>query len=518
MARRRKNKLCHVEANDIKRITGMGNFKCVFSAAQENELVEHIKLMESRLFGLTRFDVRRLAYDLAQKNNLPHKFNDKERCAGEDWLSGFMQRHPDLSLRKPEATSAARAMGFNKAAVSKLLANLTVCMEKHQFPSTRIYNVDERGLTTVPNTQPKVLAQKGRRQVGTLASAERGQLVTAEICFSAAGQYIPPLLIFPRMRMKEELLDGAPPGTIAICHPSGWMQSEIFVQWLKHFIQFTKPSKEEPVLLLLDGHATHVKNLEVIDLARQRGVIILYFLPHCTHRLQPLDVSFMGPLSTFYSQEMKMWLLNHPGRVVTQFQVAKLFGLAYARSATIQNAISGFRKTGICPFNANAFGDNEFAAAETSNRAEEQELEQECRAEMTNTPQHQGPTCSSFTVSPVDVIPVPHYQRPTSTRRKGKSAIITDSPYKNELENFNSSSKGVKRKLQLASGSSEVDINCDSDTTPCLLCKEPYSATSKSDGWVKCRNCGKWAHEGCTGWEEDELDVFVCVPCLRKRK
>ncbi|KAJ4431997.1 hypothetical protein ANN_20611 [Periplaneta americana] len=198
----------------------------------------------------------------------------------------------------------------------------------------------------------------------------------------------------------------------------------------------------------------------------------------------------MGPLSTFYSQEVKMWLLNHPGRVVTQFQVAKLFGLAYTRSGTIQNNISGFRKTGICPFNANAFADSEFVAAETSNLAQ-QEPQQERRAETTAH----------------SINPIPNYSRPTSTRRKEKSAIITDSPYKNELENFNSLSKEVKRKLQLASGSSEVDINCDSDTTPCLLCKEPYSATSKSDGWVKCRNCGKWAHEGFTVWE---VDVFVC--------
>ncbi|KAJ4431996.1 hypothetical protein ANN_20610 [Periplaneta americana] len=140
-----------------------------------------------------------------------HKFNDKERCAGEDWLSAIL----------PEATSAVRAMGFNKTTVSKFFENLTVCMEKHKFLPTRIYNVDETGLTAVPKTQPKVLAQKRRRQVGTLVSAERGQLVTAEIGFSAAGQYIP-LLIFPRI-MMEELLDGAPPGTIAICHPSGWM-------------------------------------------------------------------------------------------------------------------------------------------------------------------------------------------------------------------------------------------------------------------------------------------------------
>ncbi|KAJ4440994.1 hypothetical protein ANN_10843 [Periplaneta americana] len=158
-------------------------------------------------------------------------------------------------------------MGFNSVAVSKFFDNLSTCLEKYNFTPDKIYNVDETGLTTVPKTQSKIIAQKGRKHVGALTSAERGQLVTAELCFSAAGHYIPPLIIFPRIRIKDELLDGAPPGTITQCHPSGWMQADIFLQWMKHFIQHSAATKESPVLLLLDGHATHVKNLTFIDLA-----------------------------------------------------------------------------------------------------------------------------------------------------------------------------------------------------------------------------------------------------------
>lgn len=32
--------------------------------------------------------------------------------AGEDWAYHFMQLHPEISLRKPEDTSGARAYGF----------------------------------------------------------------------------------------------------------------------------------------------------------------------------------------------------------------------------------------------------------------------------------------------------------------------------------------------------------------------------------------------------------------------
>lgn len=95
---------------------------------------------------------------------------------------------------------------------------------------------------------------------------------------------------------------------------------------------------------------------------------MLCFPAHCTHRMQPLDVCFYGPLKTFYNQEYAIWLKNHPGRVITQNQIGELFTSAYGKAATIRNATSGFLKTDICPFNQNIFPDDFFEAAETTDR------------------------------------------------------------------------------------------------------------------------------------------------------
>lgn len=48
--------------------------KCVFTDELEGMLVEHVKTMESRLFGLTKTDLRRLAFQLAERNNLNHLY------------------------------------------------------------------------------------------------------------------------------------------------------------------------------------------------------------------------------------------------------------------------------------------------------------------------------------------------------------------------------------------------------------------------------------------------------------
>ena len=98
---------------------------------------------------------------------------------------------------------------------------------------------------------------RGRRQAGALTSAERGTLVTVEICMSATGSYVPPLFVWPRVRMKPELMNGAPSGAISACHKSGWMQLSIFSTWFGHFIKVAGASQDNKVLLILDGHSTH---------------------------------------------------------------------------------------------------------------------------------------------------------------------------------------------------------------------------------------------------------------------
>ena len=75
-------------------------------------------------------------------------------------LTGFLRRHPDILLRKPEATSAARALGFNDVAVSKLFDLLTQVIDEHQLTPDKIYNVDETGISAIPKVSQELLHRK----------------------------------------------------------------------------------------------------------------------------------------------------------------------------------------------------------------------------------------------------------------------------------------------------------------------------------------------------------------------
>jgi hypothetical protein len=98
--------------------------------------------------------------------------------------------------------------------------------------------------------------------------------------------------------MKQELMNGTPPGSILLAIPQGGYRVTFFSHWFLHFIKHTNLTKDDPVILVQDRHYSHTRNLEVITLAHENhGDICLP--PHSNHKMQPMDKAFMGPLKTF---------------------------------------------------------------------------------------------------------------------------------------------------------------------------------------------------------------------------
>ena len=99
--------------------------------------------------------------------------------------------------------------------------NLESIREKHNFDDGDIWNMDETALTTV-HKPPKVIAERSARQVGQVTSAERGILTTMIAAVNAAGGFIPPMMIFPRVNYKPHMITGAPTGPLELLtHPDG---------------------------------------------------------------------------------------------------------------------------------------------------------------------------------------------------------------------------------------------------------------------------------------------------------
>lgn len=238
---------------------------------------------------------------------------------------------------------------------------------EYNFPPERKWNMDESGVSNVQDPG-SVVAEKGSKRVDSVTSGEWGKNTTLICAMNAIGTHLPPMFIFPRQTMSSALVKDGPAGSIYHCSPNGWSYFELFLVWLRHFQNFTQCSLENPVLLILDNHVSHV-SLESYNFCRDNGIVMVALPPHTSHRTQPLDVSFFGPFKCEYRKHATKFIKETLGRI-NECDIPSLVNKAYCTVGSVDKGVSGFRATGIHPFNRNIFPAEDFIAAEVVANAE----------------------------------------------------------------------------------------------------------------------------------------------------
>lgn len=142
---------------------------------------------------------------------------------------------------------------------------------------------------------------------------------------------------------------------------------------------------------------------------------------------------------------------SNPGKTASIYQIAGCVNDAFMSAMTPRNISSGFRATGIFPYNRDIFSDAEFEPSMVSDRPN---LEQQPAAEgvapvvsaslsaelPSPDPVH---ACGSRSdpnharyVSPTDILPLPKSQQPRkqTNRKRVKTRILTDTPEKQAIE------------------------------------------------------------------------------------
>lgn len=135
---------------------------------------------------------------------------------------------------------------------------------------------------------------------------------------------------------------------------SGCMKQLEFTKYIHFFIDKTKASKESPKLLLIDNHSSHI-SIEALHLANKYGTTLLWFPPHCSHRLQPLDVSVYGPVKNFYKSQCNAWQKNNAGKYLDIRHIPGLVRSTLDLALTSKNIKAGFCATGIAPYTIRIF-------------------------------------------------------------------------------------------------------------------------------------------------------------------
>lgn len=255
----------------------------------------------------------------------------------------------------------------------------------------------------------------------------------------------------------------APAQSEGVAQPKGWMNN-FFLQWLRHFIKFACPSKESPILVLLDGHSH--KTLDVINFCREHNIHLISSPPHTTHKLQPLDRTFMKPFKNAYHEQCDMWIRANTGARITDYDIAGLVREAFIKVARMNIAVSGFKCTGIYLFDKNIFSDIDYLPCDVTNIPLAETRDQQDRnnrmktvpksnvpkdvpCEMTLETLDVQPSTSSATDISQNILklsPLPNAAKKRSESRKKKSEKVKFSLH---LRRISHSLKKKKMKREL---------------------------------------------------------------------
>ncbi|KAK9716929.1 hypothetical protein QE152_g24451 [Popillia japonica] len=215
--------------------------------------------------GLPMIECRRLAYEMAMRNNIsvPENWKTKQ-MAGEKWMRLFMKRHYTLSLRTPEGCSLARATAFNKFNVGTFFDKLEECYTRNPkfVDGTRLFNHDETAAMTNQKLHAKVVAERGSQQV------------------------------------SKKYYDSA------------------------------------------------------VE----------------THKLQPLDVGIFGPFQKYYDSAVDSWMMHHPEERFSIYEVAECVGKAHEKALVPETITKAFKVTGIRPFNRHIFKESDFLCSSVTDQ------------------------------------------------------------------------------------------------------------------------------------------------------
>ena len=129
---------------------------------------------------------------------------------------------------------------------------------------------------------------------------------------------------------------------------------------------------------------------------------------------------------------------------------------------------------------------------------------------------------TSFVVRHHDIVPIPITKKGISSLFGNKNDLVTaieEKELKERLKKIKLNLKNIKRKKKLkgkrekSKGTNRAllkDFNeSDVSDADCMFCEDYFSKSRENEGWIRCL---RWAHEACSGCE-DENNEFICDLC-----
>lgn len=174
------------------------------SLAEENEIVDCLKVMEKNGFGLSREEVLDLVQLYLKQNNTQTRFKDQR--PGADWFISFKTRH-HLSIKKPQSVEYVRSDQINPWVIYNYFEVLEKLVKELNLEGKprQIFICDETSLCHDLN-KTNVVGAVGMKSVRKTSSAGR-ENTSVLLCCSAEGDMVPLICVFKGKYVMENWIN-----------------------------------------------------------------------------------------------------------------------------------------------------------------------------------------------------------------------------------------------------------------------------------------------------------------------
>ncbi|XP_011059838.1 PREDICTED: uncharacterized protein LOC105149252 [Acromyrmex echinatior] len=116
------------------------------------------------------------------------------------------------------------------------------------------------------------------------------------------------------------------------CSRNGWTNEYLYINWLQHFKNHVKPTHDNPMLFILDNHTSHI-SLAAFEFCKANFITVVILSPHTSHKTQPLDLTFFGPLKIVLYREYELFSSTNAYEKITKYNLAELLNKAFLKTS-----------------------------------------------------------------------------------------------------------------------------------------------------------------------------------------